>query len=51
MTALRQATRTTAEVLDAALLWLRQELEVARRENQDAQFLATAKGAFYIRRS
>ncbi len=39
-----------ARYLDPALAWVRSELEIARRENQDAQFLATTKGDGYIRR-
>lgn len=36
--------------LDPALAWVADELETARRENQDAQFFATTKGDGYIRR-
>lgn len=37
-----------ARLLDPALAWLRQELEIARRESQDEQFLATIKGDGYL---
>ena len=33
--------------LDPAVCWLRRELDTARRENLDAQFLATPRGSVY----
>lgn len=39
-----------ARYLDPALAWVTSELEMARRDAQDAQFLATTKGDGYSRR-
>ena len=36
-----------ARGVDPALRWLRRELKAARRDNLDAQFLATAHGSRY----
>ena len=38
-----------AHSVDPALRWLKRELETARRDNLDAQFMATARGSLYGR--
>ena len=35
--------------VDPAMRWLKRELEIARRDNLDAQFMATARGSLYQR--
>jgi hypothetical protein len=49
LTLLGRLPASLARGVHPALRWLKRELEAARRDNLDAQFMATARGSRYQR--
>jgi hypothetical protein len=44
---LRELPNRLLRSLDPAVRWLRRELDTARRDDLDAQFMATSRGGLY----